>query len=189
MPDPTAPAITADSQAKDATNFANVKTFGDGPSMYLQLAQQALAQSFALAGQNAVTQQQAMQAIGNAATTAAVNTLLANTTVQGSVDEKIQNANLASQIQNMQTVLASGNQGLAGTQQAAGIANNTSTAGLAQAIAQLNATFNNQAQATGVLLQQLANGLAAALASLAAIQGVVVVPPAPVSVEIPRPKT
>src|SRR5580692_659172 len=131
--DPGAPAVVGDSQTKDVISTINLKTFGDNPSLALGLAQQGLAQAFTIGYQNAVDEQQNQRAFNRAVNGAVINTLLANNVVQGLVDTNVSNSDLAKQLSQYQASLNSGNQGLAGVQQSAGIASDTNTAGLAQA--------------------------------------------------------
>lgn len=63
-------------QITDAVSQANTSVLGDAPTLALGALYQAAAQAHGLAVQNAIANQQAMQAIASAALTVAVNRLL-----------------------------------------------------------------------------------------------------------------
>ena len=72
--DATAPdSTTVNSQITDAVTQANVKVLGEAPAMAMGTVYQTMAQAVGLSMQNAVSAQQQMNTIAQAATTQGVN--------------------------------------------------------------------------------------------------------------------
>lgn len=66
-------STTVNSQITDAVTQANVKVLGEAPAMAMGTVYQTLAQAVGLSMQNAVSAQQQMNTIAQAATTQGVN--------------------------------------------------------------------------------------------------------------------
>ena len=96
---------------------ANLKVLGDAPAMAMGMVYQSMAQATALAAQNAVSGQQRMQSISEAATTAAVDKLLHADPVEAVALNKIMTGNdVAAQMQSLLAALNSGQQGVKSAQ-------------------------------------------------------------------------
>lgn len=104
-------------QTVDSVTIANTKNLGDGPAIAANLLNQTVAQSLALAAQNAVANQQQMNAIGQAATTAAVDRLLHTQPADAVAASKLLTGNdVATQMMQLLSALNSGQQGVKAAQ-------------------------------------------------------------------------
>jgi len=108
---------TANEQIVDTLSIENLKTVGGASAAAHAGLAQVAAQSLGLAMQNAVTNQQSLNAINQAATTVAVNKLLNMDAAEALAVVKANTGNdLASQMQALLAALNGGQQGVKSAQ-------------------------------------------------------------------------
>jgi len=98
---------------KESVGNIDMKMLGLGPDVSANMLYQGLAQSLVISAQNAVSQQQRMDQIGNAIVTQAVN-LLINTdpTEAIAVGKEMSGNDLGQQLAQLLAVINSNNQGV-----------------------------------------------------------------------------
>ena len=108
MADPT----PVNGQVTDAVTQTNVKVVGEAPAEAMATVYQTMAHSISLSMQNAVAQQQQMNAISTATTAQAVNALMATPPAAAarSADELLTGNAVAQQLLDLLTSLVGGKQ-------------------------------------------------------------------------------